>query len=213
MSSATTTPGRLWPNPDPKKTALLVIDMQNDFLSDEGWYARKGIDISHMQKIIPHLKKLIAVMRRLNVPIIYTRHMFRDVKDGGILVSVRPILKDGGLRCGTWGVEIIDELKPRPEDWIVQKSRLSAFFSTNLDLILRGLKVDTVILTGILTNQCVESTSREASFRDYKVIVISDCVGTIHLDLHEPSLKATRVGWGDVTTSDEIIKDLESSIS
>ena len=204
---------RLWPNPDFKKAALVVIDCQNDFLHDKGWYSTHDVNTSHMRRILGPLKNLVSECRNTGISVVYTQHGFRDMRDGGILVQKRPILHDGGLRKGTWGWEIHNDVKPTEDDWIIDKSRLSAFYNSNLDVVLRGLAVDILLLTGVLTNQCVESTARDASFRDYRVIILSDCVGTIHVDLHESALRAARVGFADIATSEEIIGEIKASKS
>ena len=85
-----------------------------------------------------------------------------DARDAGPFIELRPFLKDGGLRLGTWGYEILGELDVRQEDWYVEKSRLSAFFQTNLELVLRALDAETVLLGGVLTNQCVGATCKDA---------------------------------------------------
>lgn len=182
----------------PGRVAHVVIDAQNDFLHAGGWYAKSGVDIAHMQRMIEPTRRLNAECRRLGIPIVWTRHGFRDERDGGMLVRLRPFLKAGGLRAGTWGHQILDELEPQPEDWYVEKSRLSAFYQTNLELILRNLGVETVIFTGVLTNQCVAATSKDASFRDFLPLVVEECTGTTLPHLHAPALEMVAVGWGEV---------------
>ena len=131
-------------------TAIVHIDLQNDFLHSDGHYAQNGIDIGHMRRVIEPIAKLTRVARRRGVPIIWTRHSTRGVEDGGPFMRLRPFLKDGGLRQNTWGYEILEDLEPQPNDWYVEKTRLSGYFATNLDVILRGLKAETVIFTGVL---------------------------------------------------------------
>ncbi len=189
----------------PDRTVLVVIDPQNDFLHDEGWYAQKGIDISHMQRCIEPLKALLAEARNKNIPVIWTRHGTRGLVDGGPFMRLRPFLKEGGLRQGTWGYEVLADLGPRAEDWYVEKTRLSAFFQTNLEALLRALDAETVLFTGVLTNQCVAATSKDATFRDFKSIVIEECTGTTMPHLHDPAIEMMRVGWAEV-------RDLESTL-
>ena len=190
----------------PSRTVLVIIDPQNDFLHPEGWYARKNIDISHMQRIVGPLKQLILECRTKNIPIVWTRHGTRGLEDGGPFMLLRPFLAEGGLRQGTWGYEVFDELEPRPEDWYIEKTRLSAFYQTNLESILRALNADTVLYTGVLTNQCVAATSKDSTFRDFKSIVIEECTGTTFPHLHDPAIEMMRVGWAEV-------RDLESTLS
>ena len=116
----------------PGRTVVVVIDPQNDFLHPEGWYATHDIDIAHMRRSVEPTKRLAAAAREKRIPVVWTRHGFRDERDGGVLVQHRPFLKEGGLRIGSWGYQILDELAPQPDDWFVEKNRLSAFFNTNL---------------------------------------------------------------------------------
>ena len=146
----------------PGRTVLVVIDDQNDFLHPEGWYAQSGIDISHMQRVIEPTKLLVAECRRRGVPVVWTRHGTQGVEDGGPFMRAAPVPARRRPAHGTWGYEILEELEPRAEDWYVEKSRLSAFFQTNLELVLRGLDAETVLLSGVLTNQCVGATCKDA---------------------------------------------------
>jgi ureidoacrylate peracid hydrolase len=143
------------------------------------------------------------------VPVVWTRHGTRGTDDGGPFMQLRPFLRDGGLRRGTWGYELHDDFEVEPEDWIVEKVRLSAFFNTNLEVVLRGLHAETVLIGGVLTNQCIAATSKDAMFRDFKPIVVAECTGTTLPHLHEPALEMIRVGWGEVRSLEETLADLE----
>ena len=193
----------------PGRTALVVIDPQNDFLHPDGWYAASGIDIAHMRRTIEPTAALVAAARSRNIPVIWTRHGFRDERDAGVFLRLRPFLKEGGLRQGTWGYEVIDDVGPRGDDWFVEKNRLSAFYNTNLELILRSLNAETVLFAGVLTNQCVAASSKDANFRDFKPIVVSDCTGTTLPHLHEPALEMVRVGWGEVRGLSDMLEEIE----
>lgn len=194
----------------PGRTAVVVIDPQNDFLHPDGWYAQSGVDIAHMRQTIEPIKELVAAARRGGVPVIWTRHGFRDETDAGVFYALRPFLHEGGLRIGTWGYDLYEELDVRPEDWTVEKTRLSAFFNTNLEVILRGLLAETVLIGGVLTNQCVAATSKDANFRDFKPIVVAECTGTTLPHLHEPALEMVRVGWGEVRSLRETVEELQA---
>ena len=194
----------------PGKTVHVVIDDQNDFLHDDGWYATHDVDISHMQRVIEPTKVLNAECRRRGVPIIWTRHVSRGIADGGAFMAKRVLLSEGGLRTDTWGYEIIDELAVQPEDWIVAKSRLSAFFQTNLEQLLRALGAETVLITGVLTNQCVGATCKDAMFRDFQPIVVEECVGTATPHLHAPAIEMISVGWGQVNTLEATLAELRA---
>lgn len=193
----------------PGRTALVVIDPQNDFLHPAGWYAKSGVDIAHMRASIEPTKQLVAAARNRRVPVIWTRHGFRTLKDAGTFMELRPFLSEGGLRQGTWGYEILADLAPQPQDWVIDKMRLSAFFGTNLDTVLRALDAETVLFAGVLTNQCVAATSKDASFRDYKAIVVPEATGTTLPHLHEPALEMMRVGWAEVRPLARTLADLD----
>jgi ureidoacrylate peracid hydrolase len=194
----------------PGHTAHVVIDDQNDFLHPDGWYATHEMDIAHMQRVIEPTKRLNVECRARGVPIVWTRHGTRGGQDAGPFFAKRVLLRDGGLRQNTWGYEILDELEPRPDDWFVEKTRLSAFFNTNLDSILRALKVETLLITGVLTNQCVGATTKDALFRDYKPIVVEEAVGTATPHLHDPAIEMIRVGWGQVNTLEQTLEELRA---
>ena len=131
------------------------------------------------------------------------RARLRDLREGAVVVCALRV--DGGLRQGTWGYQIYEDLQPREADWYVEKTRLSAFFQTNLESVLRNLDADTVLITGVLTNQCVAATSKDAMFRDFKPIVIEECTGTTMPHLHDPAIEMMQVGWAEV-------RDLESTL-
>jgi ureidoacrylate peracid hydrolase len=193
-----------------RRTALVVIDMQNDFLHEDGWYARSGIDVSHMQAAIEPTRMLVAEARARGVPVVWTRHGFRDARDAGVFMRLRPFLAEGGLRQGSWGYEILEGLGATADDWYVEKSRLSAFYNTNLELVLRSLEAETVLVAGVLTNQCVAATSKDANFRDFKPIVVRDCTGTTLPHLHEPALEMMAVGWCEVRGLGETIEEVRA---
>lgn len=194
----------------PGRTVHVAIDDQNDFLHPDGWYATHDIDVSHMRRVIAPTMRLNEECRRRGVPILWTRHGTRGVSDGGPFMQKRLLLLEGGLRRDTWGHELFEELDPRPEDWYVEKTRLSAFFQTNLEQLLRALGAETVILTGVLTNQCVGATCKDALFRDFKPIVVEECVGTVTPHLHDPAIEMIRVGWGQVNSLEQTLDELSA---
>ena len=158
-----------------------------------------------MQRVIEPTKVLNAECRERGVPIIWTRHGTRGIADGGPFMAKRVLLTEGGLRIGTWGYEIIDELRRAPpRTGSSTKTRLSAFFQTNLEQLLRALGAETVLITGVLTNQCVGATCKDAMFRDFKPIVVEECVGTATPHLHEPGDRddQRRLGAGEHARAD-----------
>jgi len=171
---------------DIKKTALLVIDMQNDFVL-------KGaiMEVPDAKKQVPKIKELIEICRKKNIPVIYTVHETDPVLCP-LEVVVFPHLKTQGMRKGTKGVEIVDGLKPLVTEKVVTKHRYSAFYNTDLEEYLKGLQkdnpIDTLIICGTVTNICCESTARDAFFRDYKVILVSDCCSAVSVEAQAASI-------------------------
>ena len=204
---------------DISKTAVIVCDMQNDFGSAGGMFHRAGIDISVIQRAVPPTAKVLAAARRVGIRCIYLKMAFRpDLSDAGSLDSPNRIkhlpfsigdrvrAPDGTasrvLVRDTWNTEIVSELTPHPEDIVLNKIRYSGFYQTELDVILKGLGITHLLVTGCTTSVCVESTVRDAMFRDYSPIVLADCTAEpIGHDLprsnHEASLLTieTLLGW------------------
>lgn len=206
---ATAYPAMQWPLVH-GRTALIVIDAQNDFLHADGWYSAQGIDIKHMRRSIEPTIKLVAAARERHLPIIWTQHGFRDASDGGLFLQMRPLLADGGLRTGTWGYDVLDELGAEERDWFIHKSRLSAFFGSNLEIVLSGMKIDTLLFAGVLTNQCVAATSKDAYYRDIKPIVVEEATGTTMAHLHAPAIEMIAVGWGEVRALDATLEAIST---
>ena len=192
------------------RTVVVHIDAQNDFLHEDGHYAKSGIDVSHMRRCILPIQKLTTEARRRGVPIIWTRHGTRGTIDGGPFMRQRPFLRDGGLRQNTWGYEIYEPLGAHQDDWYVEKARLSAFFNTNLETVLRGLGAEVVLITGVLTNQCVAATGKDAMFRDFLPIVVEEATGTTLPHLHEPAIEMMRVGWAEVASVSDVLEQLRT---
>ena len=144
------------------RAALLVIDMQNDFVAEGG-----VMQVPKAAAIIPKLKELIACCRECGVPVIYTVQAFHPRYNLCPLeVKKFPHLETKGMREGTTGIEIFPAIKPQEEDIIIKKRRFSAFYNTELELVLRDIKgvnqIDTTIISGTVTNICCESTARDA---------------------------------------------------
>jgi ureidoacrylate peracid hydrolase len=163
--------------------------MQNGFVHPEGSVARLGTRLPDMDAVIDETEALLASARAADIPVVYTRHLHRsDYIDGGKLLS--PQLKAmGALVEGTWDGQVIDRLAPRAGDVVVDKRRYDAFLYTDMEVMLRALGVDSVLITGVATHACVESTARAADMRDYRVAVASDCT-TSSVGMHEPALRA-----------------------
>jgi ureidoacrylate peracid hydrolase len=190
-----------------ERKALIVVDMQNGFLKPDGFMANAGLNIDQCIATIGPNQRVIAACREGSIPIIFTRYTLRpDYKDAGLLGDIYPALRDSkAMVIGTRDWEIADELKPAPGDIILDKQRYSSFYNTNLELTLRALGVTLLVVTGVTTNICVESTVRDAFFRDFKVTVLEDCVGAVDELMQQGPLHSFRYGFGDVMKSDEFI--------
>jgi ureidoacrylate peracid hydrolase len=195
------------------KPALIVVDMQNAFFSEDCSMSKAGFNISPMKSIVQNVAKLINEARKYGIPIIYTRQIFRkDFADAGSIAENWPHIKEtNALVEGSRDAQIIDEVRPLDEDFVVNKHRFSAFYNTDLEVILRCLKICTVIVVGVTTNVCVESTVRDAYFRDFKVVVVSDCTAEFEKSCHEASLKSISVTFGKVVSMDELLKSMVNS--
>lgn len=190
------------------RTALLVIDMQNGFCHPDGSFAGLGLDVSMCNAAIAPCARLVEAAHAAGVPVIYTRYVYRaDYKDGGVLVQeVLPALAEvKSLAAGTWDAELVDELVPTDDDFVLDKNRYSAFYGTGLEPILTSLGVRNLVLTGVTTNMCVETTARDASQRDYRVFVVSDATGELDAARHDMALATLGFGFGAVVPADDVI--------
>ena len=195
---------------DRAKTAMIVVDMQNAFLSDKGSMTQGGMDITELKKTVAPVMRLVDACHSADVPIIFTRYVLRaDYKDAGLRSERRPEFKKiNSLVAGTWDVELDPGMDAQPGDYILDKTRYSSFYNTSLEVILRGLEVDTLIVCGVTTEICVESTIRDAYFRDYKICVPEDAVAAMDVERHLGTLKTIQYGFGMVASSETIIKAL-----
>ncbi|WP_037080993.1 cysteine hydrolase family protein [Pseudonocardia spinosispora] len=169
-------------------SALLVIDMQNGFCHPEGSLPVLQGALSRVEDCISNTASAVSEARSAGVPVLFTRQAYRPGRaDVGPNLRLRhPGLDEvDGLADGSWDAEILDELDRRPEDPVVAKNRFDAFLDTPLDALLRGLGVDELVVAGVVTNLCVESTVRGAYMRDYSVTVLADCCASVSPRMHE----------------------------
>jgi ureidoacrylate peracid hydrolase len=198
---------------DLKHTALIVVDMQNDFVHDDGVFAKMGVDCSTFKKIVPQLNVLIDAARSVKVPVIFIQTLHSRWTNSEAWVQRIKRKREGEDKdsllppvCspGTWGADWFG-VKPTEEDYVVTKHRYSAFVNTDLDLVLRSLQRKTVVVTGGETNVCLGSTARSAFMYDYYVILPEDCIAGFDEELHRYGLKILEQYFGMLTTSQEII--------
>lgn len=197
----------------PEHCALLVIDVQNAYFSDDGYCSRTGqFDISALKATLPRMCEVVREARTAGVFIIYVQ----EITYPHSLTDSPPTLRFRMVRYGlpadqafelrgSWDSEIVADIAPHPDDIVVIKHRSSAFVGTSLDLILRSNGIKSVVVIGDVTQGCVESTARDALFFDYYPVVVSDAVASLDAKLHEASLFVMASRF-DVTTSDEIFR-------
>lgn len=201
---------------DPRWTAVVVIDVQNDFCSTEGHFAKYGRDVARMQPAVGKMVEFVGKAQALGMRTIFLRQA--SLPDGRMdsPAWLRFKTRDGKAPDyavpGTWGWEFVEGLRVRPDDWVVEKFRPDGFIGTHLDHILRTQGIQSVILLGATTEGCVESTVRSASYHDYYVVVLEDAVATTNAELHEGSLRFFRARY-PTHTSDEVIEAIGQSIS
>jgi len=179
------------------KSALLVIDMQRFFLD-----AGSPTFTCGGTAIIPTLKRLIGAFRSAGRPVVFTRHVHHpDDLDSGIMGW----WWQGKCLEGSAESEIHPELAPMSNEKVVLKHRYSAFYNTDLETVLRCLKVEDLVVSGIMTNLCCESTARDAYCRDYRVFVPADGTGAIYEEMHLASLLNLAFGFAFVTTGEALV--------
>ena len=176
------------------KTAIVAIDMQNDFCHPDGWLASIGVDVSPAREPIPALQKLLPALRAVGVPVVWVNwgnrpdllnispalcHVYNPTGDGVGLGDRLPKRSDAKvLTKGSWSAAVVDELAPEPEDIWVDKYRMSGFWDTPLHSILQNLGKTTLLFGGVNADQCVMATLQDANFLGYDCIFLKDCAAT-----------------------------------
>jgi ureidoacrylate peracid hydrolase len=175
---------------DPTRTAMIVVDMQNDFVADGAKLQSK-----QARAMVGKLAQTLQFCRDQGIRVIYTTHAHRrDGCDMGLYDDLYPPIADrSSLVDGTPGVEIFPELAPAPGEHVIKKHRYSAFFATDMDLILREWGIDSVVISGTTTENCCHATARDAMFHNYKVAFLADATGTFDYP---------DVGWGAMSAAE-----------
>jgi ureidoacrylate peracid hydrolase len=175
---------------EPSTTAMIVVDMQNDFVAP-GAPMQSPAGLA----MVPHLQRALACCREHGIPVIYTAHVHRpNGCDLGLLRHAPPIARRDALVAGSAGAAIFPEIAPHDDEIVITKHRFSAFYGTDLEIILRGLGVTTVVITGVTTENCCHATARDAFFRDFRVVFLADATATSdYPDLGYGSLSADEV--------------------
>ncbi len=205
---------------DPSRSALIVVDMQSDFLA-----VGAPLEVAAGRAMIPQLKRAIDFCRKREIPVIFTAHVHRrDGADMGLFKLNSEIASGRALSEGEPGAAIYAEIAPGPDELVIKKHRFSAFYGTDLELVLRGLGVDTVIISGVTTENCCHATARDAMFRDFKVIFLSDATGTFDYpdagqgalsadEVHRSTLVILSLSTADVMTTEEFLAKVKAEES
>ena len=212
---------------DLAKSAVIVIDMQNDFFREDGWFGLLGADLSPLYKAIDPINRLLPPMRAADVPIIWVNwgvrpdgfglppsvfHEGADTGTGLTVGDMHPTRHYNILARGTWGADVIEELDVREEDLRVDKMRLSGFWDTELDGVLRHMGITTLIFTGVNIDRCVMATLEDAAYLGYDCLLVEDCTSTVHPDFGPEHCKLMiKQLLGFITTSKELIAQIEQA--
>jgi len=200
---------------NPKYAAVLVVDMQNDFCHEDGIIARQGRNIAFKKVMAPKLAGFLSEARRYRIPVIFIRQVNfkKATSDAAREQKRRAQPKYGKLICreGSWGARFY-AVAPELGEVIVTKHRYSAFADTDLDLILRSTGIRTLIMTGVATNACVESTARDGFMKDYYIVFLSDCTATSTLEDHEATLRNISTYFGVVAASNELVSVWQKTV-
>jgi ureidoacrylate peracid hydrolase len=197
-----------------ERTALLVVDMQNGFCHREGSVGQK-LDISHHETIIPRIAELAEAVHRAGMPVFWSRqeHTPFDVTREQHRVEIHTS-KLEYIPClrGTWDSELLDELKPlvAEDDLVFTKHRASCFYNTNLEVELRMRGIDTLIITGVSTNYCVDASVRDAYARDLDLYIVEDACACAWPDLHDAVMKTNAIFHGEVLSTEHALEALRA---
>jgi ureidoacrylate peracid hydrolase len=214
---------RLISEPEPidvalERSALVIVDMQNGFISKGGMFEVRGFDIASLQKIVDPIKRIADRARERKIKVVYIAHVLSpDLREVGPdssfwYKSVKayredPKWRDKFIIRDTWGVQIADALKPKTGDLLIEKPRFSAFFGTNLDTVLTTLNVKYLFFTGCATNICVEASMRDAANLSYFPILISDATANNGpAFMQEATVHNVKVALGWVATTENLLK-------
>jgi nicotinamidase-related amidase len=213
----------------PERTAHVLIDLQNDCCHPNGTCARAGADVSRYPETVNTVVRLIEATRQLGLLQVFVKMTTlpdgRSDSPAWMRLRYRLAIQYGGAGSsslgavefceeGSWGAELVDELKAviKPHDLFIAKHRSSAFFGTNLDMLLRSNGISSVLFTGCTTEGCLESTVRDAGFLDYFPVVVEDGVNSDVAELHEASIRVMRAYRADVVMADEAIAALRTRL-
>jgi len=202
---------------DVPRTALLVVDMQNDFCDEQGYYGRQGLPIPPVRTAIAGLRSLLAAVRELGGRVLYTRLVHdprvADVMERHRVLPPGWVAREPRLVPGSWGAEIIEELRPLDGEMVFEKSDYSAFYQTGLEAHLRRSGVRTLLLSGTTDYACVLHTAFDAFCRDLDVVIPRECVSGWYPDLGQAALRMVELLLGRVMPLSEVLAELRAHVA
>jgi ureidoacrylate peracid hydrolase len=198
----------------PGRAALVVIDVQNDFCADGGTMDHEGADLSSAQAMARRLPSLLEAARAAGVFVVFVRNVYSSddnwylsdvwleqaARRRGQSYTRRPVCE-----AGSWSGDFYGEVRPLASEPIVTKHRFDAFLNTDLDLILRAHRIDTMVLTGVATNVCVETTARAGFVRDYYIVLAGDGTAAFSDEEHDAALRTIDRYFGEVVGVDDLV--------
>ena len=198
---------------DPRTSALLVVDLQNDTVGEQGAFADAGAAaFAARHGVVEKVRQLVEAARTAGVAVIFVWHVdepgHRDSTRNAKLF--RDIVEADGLVRGTWGVAPVAGLEPQNGDAVVEKQRMSAFNATTLDTKLRGLGVTTIVVCGAWTNFAIEHTCRDGADYGYEVVLASDGTATVSDDWQHAALSYALTSIAELRTVDELVAELSA---
>jgi ureidoacrylate peracid hydrolase len=206
----------------PAHTALVIVDVQNDFCAEHGMMHAEGNDLTAVQTMAERLPRIIDAARRAGALVVFIRSVYSS--DGNTYLS-DAWLEQASRRRGesytkrsvcaadSWEGDFYGDVRPRPGDPIVTKHRFSAFHNTDLDTILRGHGIRTLVMTGVATNVCVETTARDGFVRDYYIVFTEDGTATFSDDAHEATLRVIDQFFGQVVGIEDVVEAWNAAVA
>lgn len=197
---------------DTKKTALLIVDLQNDNLAKGGKFEGSGaVEHAAKQNVVENIKSIADKARTVGVPVFHNLFVVEEGAKGiGDRAPIfRAIAEAGSIVRGTWGAAPVEGMEPKKGDFVIEKYRMSAFNGTTLDTILRGLGIETIIVTGVWTNMAVEHTCRDGADHGYNVVIATDGTSTINEEWQEAALNYAMNNIATKMTTEELVRNME----
>lgn len=193
---------------DPTRSALIIQDLQNDVIIDGGAFADSGAPAhAKSQNVVENVKRLAEVARKAGAPVIHVHYVVDQGAPGlrqnaPLFVGVK---EANALVRGTWGAAPVDGLEPQQGDHVVEKMRMNGFYDTRLDILLRGLGAETIVITGAWTNMSIEHTARHGADAGYEVVVVSDGTSTTGDEWQHAALNYAMTNVAQVASTEEVV--------